>query len=335
MFANAEISNFDKNEITLEPRLVEYLRKKKLYKQNNIHSISLEREFSITNSDIAKIKNYLAGKKIKTNEFHTDMINPESKNFESENLQQDARLLKIKQKQQRDREAIDQRNNYDNINKKYDMYRNDRQFASAYGNDLKSNFNPNVWLNENVNDDGSDFEDSNPNRIQINNMQKRYSNQQNRTNKPAKIRYQDYMAYGCNEDLTSNNYSLDNIISKIGNYSENVERNYKYNEESDINLNLQNSNKNKNKREKENNYRNIPHMNGSKLKDINIENYLCYGSTPSRGAKSLGYPNPVEHYFSYISDDISKPEHTVFEPGIPSRLYNKDTAKVYKNREVM
>jgi hypothetical protein len=76
-------------------------------------------------------------------------------------------------------------------------------------------------------------------------------------------------------------------------------------------------------------------MNGSKLKDVNIENYLCYGNTPSRSSKSLGYPNPVEHYFNYISDDISKPEHTVFEPGMPSRLYNKDTAKVYKNREIM
>lgn len=331
MFSNAEICEFDKNEIKLEPRLIEYLRKKKLYKNNNVQCDSLEKEFDISKNDIARIKNYLSGKKLKNNESHKDMISPQVQNFD-ENLG-DKRLLKIKQKQQRDKEALEQKDNYDNIYRKYDMYRGDRQFASATGNDFKSRFNPQVWLQNNVSDDGSDFEDSNPNRIQVNDMRKRFSNQQNRTNKTAKIRYNDYMTYGSNQDLTTNNYSLDSIISKIDDYSENVEKNYKKNE-FDLNLNM-NMNINKNKREKENTHRNIPQMNGSKLKDINIENYLCYGNTPSRGSKSLGYPNPVEHYFNYISNDISKPEHTVFEPGMPSRIFNKDTAKVYKNREIM
>jgi hypothetical protein len=327
MFANAEICNFDeKNEFKLEPRLHEYLKKKKFYKENSIENQDniLEKEFDINKNDIIKIKNFLHGKKIQKNNYHSDMIKPKIQQFASE-LQTDNRLLKIKKKQQRDKNAIEQKNNYDIMSHKYDMYRNDRKFASAYGNDFKSRFNPQVWVNTNEEDsDGSNFEKSNPNLLnqnynneQIRNVKKRYLNKNNCRNKPPSIRYKDYMTRGCNEDLCDNNYSLNSIIGKLDTYRENV------------------SHLSHHKRDNENNYRSIPLMNGSKQKDINVENYLCYGNGPSRGAKSLGYPNPAEHYFQYISDDISKPEHSVFEPGMPTRMYNKDTARPYKTRDIM
>jgi hypothetical protein len=364
MFSNAEICDFDiKPQSKLEPRLIEYLKKKKYYKENNIETHLIEKEFNIDKNDIIKIRHYLNGKKSKQDTEHSDMVKPEAGMFESErlNLGNDKRLQKVVAKQQRHNDAIKQKNNSDVMSRGYDMYRDDRKFASAYGDDFKSRFNPQVWLEDsrkpiphdankrnignnnfdsgNVSD-GSDFEDSNPNDAnpnanQIVDMRQRYTNPNIYKNKPAKIRFKDYMTRGCNEDLATQNYSLDSIIGNLDTYTENLSKFQKKNEmDLDMKVSIPGSGCS-NKRDKENNYRAVPYMNGSKKKDVDIENYLCYGNGPSRGAKSLGYPNPAEHYFQYISDDISKPEHTVFEPGMPTRMNNKDTARRYKGRDVL
>lgn len=57
-------------------------------------------------------------------------------------------------------------------------------------------------------------------------------------------------------------------------------------------------------------------------------------SMPTRGSKSYGYSNPVEHYYDYISDDIQDPDHVVFNPGIATRLDNHKVARPYK-REIL
>jgi len=50
--------------IMLEPRLQEYLKKKKYYKQNNIEPcISLEREFQISHRDKRALRAFLRGNK--------------------------------------------------------------------------------------------------------------------------------------------------------------------------------------------------------------------------------------------------------------------------------
>jgi hypothetical protein len=248
------------------------------------------------------------------------------------------------------------------------MYRSDRKFASAYGNDFKSRFNPQVWLDDdfyqkdgnerhanieqrkpdldkvegvNYDTDGSDFEELNPynaikpSQTQGIDMKRRYSNPNIYKHKKPSVRYKDYMERGCNEDLATKNYSLDSIIGKLDTYNDNLQKYHRRDEmDLDAKVSIPGA-KSNNKREKENNYRSMPHMNGSKPRDVDMENYLCYGSGPSRGAKSLGYPNPAEHYFQYISDDIQRPEHSVFERGMPSRLRNKDTARAYKTRDIM
>jgi hypothetical protein len=335
MFANAEISNFDqKKEIKLEPRLIEYIKKKKFYKENNLDGQFIEKEFNIDISDISKIKNFFAGKKIKKNTEHTDMIQQETNEFESDMLHNDIRIQRMNQKQQRHKDAIDQKNNYDIMARGYDMYRNDRKFSSAYGNDFKSRFNPQVWM-EDKDEMASDYEDSNPNLAQRIEMKDRFTNPNNYKNKPAKIRFKDYMPWTQNSDLANENYSLDSIIGNLNSYTEKLD-NYHRPDQMDFDNKVSTpGGKCSNKRGHENNYKAMPLMNGPKQKDINIENYLCYGSTPARGAKSLGYPNPAEHYFQYISNDISKPEHSVFEPGMPSRLFNKEVARDYKGRDIM
>lgn len=57
----------------IEPRLLEYLRKKKYYMKNNITPcISLEKEYVITKNDIRLIKNYLESNGTKNHVRHID-----------------------------------------------------------------------------------------------------------------------------------------------------------------------------------------------------------------------------------------------------------------------
>jgi hypothetical protein len=358
-FLDAEVCDFDaKLEEKLDHRLRDFVQKVNHYKNTGYEFDMdlLQKQYNIDKNDMLKIKRYFQGRKLKRN-YNSDMIQPEMDSFPSEKLH-DPRLQKIKNKQQRDKEAVEQKNNYDSIACGYDMYRNDRPFASACGDDFKSRFNPQVWLDENDyrqnrtrkdgcqdssddDMDGYNFEKSNPNLAvrpnerQIMHKKRRYTNPNIYKNTPAKIRYDSYIPRGCNEDIGGSNYSLDSIIGKLDTYRDNLS-NYHRQDEMDLDMKVSvPGNRCSNKREKENHYRAVPHMNGSKMRDVDIENHLCYGNGPSRGKKSLGYPNPAEHYFQYISDEVQRPEHAVFEPGMPTRMMNKDTARPYKTRDVM
>lgn len=71
------------------------------------------------------------------------------------------------------------------------------------------------------------------------------------------------------------------------------------------------------------------------IRDISTESGL-QNSLTTRGGKSIGYSNPSEHYYDYISDDFQNPNNVVFERGTPTRLDNYTTArkKPYK-REIL
>ena len=324
MFFNAEVSDFDKPKNSLEPRLMEYIKKRKFYKENNIDSPLMEKEFSIDKNDIEKIKNYFKGKKVQSS--FKDEIEHTIHAFPSESLKKDERLQKIKNKQKRDKDALEQKNNYDALAREFDMYRDDRQFASAFGDDFKSRFNPQVWMDDNSN--GSS-EDEGPTAEQIIDMKRRYANPNIYKNKKPKIDYEQYISHNSKLGVSKGDYSLDSIMGDLNTYNERVGiRDVSPDLPITVNKkNGYNNNREKNNREKENNYRAVPQMTSPYQKDVNIENYLSYGQGPSRGQKSLGYPNPAEHYFQYISNDISKAEHTVFEPGMPTRMNNKETAR--------
>jgi hypothetical protein len=307
MFANANFNdNMTGDEMKIEPRLMEYLKKKKYYKANKIRDDLLEKEYNIDKNDIKNIQQYLMGRKIQKKSLHTDYVDNSANQFPSEKLLKDPRLDKIKKKQQRDRDAGTQRHNYDFISKGYDMYRDDRQFASAMGNDFKSNFNPSVWFEQSRNTQELEYDDANPNVAQVVDMRRRFANTNVYKNTKPAIRYKNYMPRGNNTDLNDESYSLDSIINKLDNYHENVS------------WDLRKQNK-------------------ASIRDVEMENYLAFGDQPSigKGKKSIGYPNPVENHFSYISDDIQNPDHVVFERGMPSRLFNKDVARKTTKRDVM
>ena len=61
-YSNYAEPSFDNYQISLEPRLQEYMNKKKYYKENNIETeTNLEQEFQITNEDKKVIRSFLKG----------------------------------------------------------------------------------------------------------------------------------------------------------------------------------------------------------------------------------------------------------------------------------
>ena len=132
MFAQTEDTS-----IMIEPRLLEFITKQKYYEENNIMpTIPLEKEYRITDQDIIKIRGFYRGDKNKGQDRFQDFVDPAYSTFPSSDLKKDKRLRKIKKKQQMDREASEQRNNYGIMQSKYDMYSNDRRFASAMGDNF-------------------------------------------------------------------------------------------------------------------------------------------------------------------------------------------------------
>jgi len=86
-------------DIMLEPRLSEYLKKRKYYKKHNIKpSVNPEQEFMITKSDILKIKQFLSGDRTMYLPFNND-LNKEichKPSFPSKNFMEDKRVPKLK-----------------------------------------------------------------------------------------------------------------------------------------------------------------------------------------------------------------------------------------------
>ena len=84
--ASLEYSNWNQNDmlsnpnnlISLEPRLSEYLNKKKFFEENNIDIDNLERKYSITKRDLVRIEAYQKGDLKSYNKTLDDDINPNS-----------------------------------------------------------------------------------------------------------------------------------------------------------------------------------------------------------------------------------------------------------------
>lgn len=305
------------DSLMMEPRLLEYIKKKKFYKENNIHSEVLDKQYAITKTDMSKIKEFMKGEKEKLNRnIHKDFVDASEATFPSSEFKKDKRLDRIKAKQQREIEATEQRHDYNVISKSYDMYRSDRPFASASGDDFrKSSFHPNDWFKNSrneINDELNREFDVVPKRS--------FAKSNTYVNAPTM-----YNGYLSDRTVVENNkHTIDDIIGQLDSYGK---RDKTYNKWSK-------------KIENENNYMPVPLMGISPSggncniegidKDIDVDSDMRFGMTPFRGGKSLGYRSVAEHAFSYISSDIQDPNHVVMERGVPSRNFNKQTARPFK-----
>jgi hypothetical protein len=93
-----KLQNFQcDGDIMLEPRLQEYLNRKKFYNENNIKSdISLETEFQITNDDIKLIRSYMKGNTDIYNKNNNPLNKKTSKKIKIKPPKPDERVLKTK-----------------------------------------------------------------------------------------------------------------------------------------------------------------------------------------------------------------------------------------------
>ena len=258
MLSNIEISRYDRHlNKQLEPRLIEFLKKKEYYRENGMDENQLNKKYCITKKDLILIDNIM-------HQTVAKISNRKKNNRLDKNMQD-----------------IQDSNNdqfWDEIKKNKEYFNVNTKLANS----------DNVCK---INKEKQDF------RNGLKNKQLHQSNIYN--NVTPKIRFKDYLPYGENEELTDANYSLDNIIGKLDKLK--------------------------------------------KTRDVDVENYLAFGSstnevssgyTRNAKAKSIGYPNPAEHYFDYISEDMQFPDHTVIERSVSTRLLNKSFKEDKYSREM-
>lgn len=302
------------NIFDLDPRLQEYISKKRFYKDNNINTfITLEQEYHITPGDMEKIRTYRKKQKQqeKVNSWQNMIQEPKHDIYANNQApmpdldaqfgkldvqKNDPRFDKLKEKQRRDREAANNKN-------------------------LSYMFDKN---NQNYQDDF--FKDADFDKYEKNYKSKYNINQQQDYVKPPKILY-NVRQYNSNKK--------DQVNNIIGDEQTYVQSNSFHELDNDMMLDdLTKSsvpNVRSSKRSLNSTYKSVPYMPGE-------TNYCTYMNDPrpTRGRREYGTPNPVEHYFTYINDDMQKPDHVVLpfpRGGEASRDTKKTTAKPY-TREV-
>lgn len=309
----------------LEPRLVEYIKRKKFFEENNINTEGLEKQYQITNRDLEKINIYhnngreYIEKSVKNYDEDNDFVDFSKSKFEMTNMY-DKRLERINEKVKREKEASKFKYNTTNLQKKYDMY--SKNFSSTTSEDFSNEFNlnnirdiPNSYIstdyeaNTNFNTHelvppSSNHQYNNPPLIQRD-QRLPYQKLNNSNDKNIGNGYsKSYRVHETPNIQKTNTFDIDNKITIPTNNCRKNDLNMLYNEFNTF---------------------------GS-MKNIDYENYVKYGY-PTSKARSLGFENPSEHFFHFIDSDIQDPKHVVSDRPILSRLDNKTTAKA-KKRDV-
>ena len=331
-------SNNSNNIFTLEPRLQEYLNRKRFYKKNNIESKILEREYQITKKDKEIINAYLNRNKALqqdlSKELHCEFIKlpPKKQELTSKQLMaSDPRFQRLKNKLAKEKAAQNIKEDISNLSRNYDLFAN-TGYASMGGdfaietredNDIDQVYISPLDKVPTINNNSRNMQYNNKYFIDdnIDPLLKKH--------KQSNIQY-NQMAY----DLQYNSYqkhqpSLDNISENLNKYQTKINRSIDdYNSDKYYNNNVLNNNPCKRDQEM-NMYKYVPELTGGELRDINIENYVKYG-VPTSKNKSIGREEPFEHYFQYIDPDIQDPDHVCFDRPQMSRLSNKQSVR-YKN----
>lgn len=316
------------SDIGLEPRLIEYMNKRSYYKDNMIEPVvPLEKEYRITDKDIRLIRAYYRGDKNKTDKFQ-DMIDTTQTLFPSTQLkretQQDERFERLKKKQQRDKDANEQRHNYGIMHQSYDMYSRDKKFASAMGNNFSEDRDDahQMIIMENSKDLARN-EKWNPNRQSFSASKSRMTYHQ-----PSKIRnYKSQVRFS--DDVVDHNADVDRFIGKLESYRKKTLNEQHFSNDMDLDHKVVVPRLNsKNKRDMPNDYMATPFMGGGdNVRDIDAENAMrCGLNSMTQSRRSIGFPSSFEHSFQYISGDIQRPEHVVMDRGFASRSINREPA---------
>lgn len=320
-FESIMIQALDCNQLSLEPRLQEYIRKRKFYAENNIQvEVPIEKEFQITNNDLKIIKAFFQGRR--------DMYEQGNKEFNELNKNKKKKKQYFESKSYRDDDPRVQKINP--IRK--DKPANLGMFVPDDGD---------YYYESDIRDvdeimDYRDLSDTNKN------INKRHNKHFNSRLNP----YIDSRTYDKSELLSQ--YKV-NRPSKYDDYGRDPRNRYTVNELENNNLESENikthtrygetarpSRSGKSRMDKDNkrsmstqDY--VFGLNKKKtLRNADCETELMRG-VPHHTLKTCGYRNPQEHYFDYIDDDLQNPDDSTFElgprGGASTRLTNRVTAR--------
>jgi len=295
----------------IEPRLAEYYLRKKFNKKNNIEDETIERQYQITNYDIKTINDFIKTGSIASKNLESQLycefieIPKEKQKFASEELMNDYRFQRLKKKYDADSKANVARDNISNLSRNYGNFITDYECPDNQQiNQTKTN------LSTKINQNSLYQTYSNPyilNKEKPTDVKEPWN-----VNIPSKIQYNQVVYDNQYNSYQEHSPSLDNILDKTKKYKQKVDMTNDYLKPSDYEdlkqLNLSNIN---NCTEEERN-----------MLNINVENYIKYGN-PTSKAKSLGFENPVEHFFSYIDDSIQDPDHVCFDRPQLTRNMNR------------
>jgi len=320
------------SNLDLEPRLAEYLKRKKFYEENDINGVSLEKQYMITKEDLKKINNLnnrtntvntdseerqYTKKSVKNYDENTDLIDCSQARFPKNELY-DKRLDRINEKVKREKEASKHRFNTTDLKKTYDMY--NRNFSSATSGDFDNEFSLDNIRDEMNSELNSNFEaNSNSNTHALINPP---SNHQ--YHNPPQIQYNQVQHFQ-RADQKDKRYDLGSGYTYRKPDLPKMQRSNTFDIDNKVNVPANNCRKN----DLNLLYNNIE---GGKMKNIDYENYVKYGY-PTSKARSLGFENPAEHQYQFIDKDIQDPSHVIFDRPLSSRLDNKSIAKS-KSRDV-
>lgn len=347
---------FNISTIQLEPRLQEYMRRKTFNEENDIEPpISEEKEFCITHHDLRMIKRHNQGtKKLYTSKRlgrDPHFVKPDKNYFdESDSLhdfKKDPRYKRLQKKAQSHKDAQKQIRNFEGIDEDYTIFHESNPYdnkpqnrpqhiskpydnPSAYINNrgyVQDNDQDNDQYDDSIMMDSRDFiQNQNSNN---DNCRGKYCYSPNKTSKhentyhhPPKIDYQQRLsqkAYSVNGGM-EHSRDINDIIGNFDDYNRHLNRTYNYMH------NDNNTSKYTGRRENASSYQSIPFGYGNGLPNISVEDSLKGGIRDS-SKKSIGFRNPFENHFDYISKDISDSKHTVQMWPQSTRGQNREIAR--------
>lgn len=343
--------------IMLEPRLQEYLKKKKYYKDNNIGPcISLEKEFLIGDRDRRVLRAFFKGNNmygeqgVAVKHFKEDNNNKKKQYFPSKEFRNDPRVPKISTNNKQTQVPV---NRGMFAPDKGNLHYEDEDFAMCDDKNLMMDARD---LNSTISGfdiDGTRFDPRNDPRIypgkeKYNKYTSQYridpypNNELKKRRKKREQKMPDNVGAPVNLSGNSNMkpYRLfDGEPLKGGRYGAFDEPTFSEKSDMDTMYKTVTPKLSSNSKREQSTYDytmggNI--SNKKQVRDSEFESSLLRGM-PSNTRKSYGYRQPDEQYFQYIDPDFNDEEHVV-EPwirgGESTRRNNKALAK-QKYRDIM
>lgn len=340
-----DLSNFqcNTNGVMLEPRLQEYLKKKKFYKSNHVDPpVSLEKQYLITDDDRHRLKQFFSGNNDMYTNTPKELVDRDRRKayFPSRKFRDDPKYKKVTKP---DMEPVPNMGMFapDDDGDFYEV--DDEPLDHPLDHrDMEDRPSDEFRPMESLLDQSPGFDDrgindprtkyARPNRASGN-----WSNYEGRRpdrgfgeikNPKSGNQWNPYFEYNYKPSSYGTNRYDDIPLPELSPTSTMDLENHTV---------IPNMQYRSQRQLPNTGYQAVPFMGqGRGCGDVDLETSLQHGM-PSRTMKSYGYRNPEEHYFDYIDDTMQRPEHVIFpipRGGVATRLGNRKRIREVPTRDI-